>query len=86
MGVIFPLLYIVAIITFDNPVINNNTMMFYVLSLAIFITGVGSILTEEVGVKGGGSLYKKTENPKVYWTVVILQFLFAFFLLSFAIR
>jgi len=86
VGVAIPLLYIVFIVIFDKSPINTNQVMFYVLSCAIFITGVGSILTGEVGVKGGSSQYKKSERPNIYWTVVFLQFLFAFYLLSFALK
>ena len=69
-----------------STVLPSNKMTFLVLSTAIFITAVGSLLTGEVGVKGGNAQYKRSENPRIYWFVVLLQILLALFLMLFAFK
>lgn len=85
---ILPIVMLVAYILLINVYasLNSNKVLFTVLSTAIFITAIGSLLTGEIMVKGGSGPYTKTENPKVYWVVVAVQFTFGLFLLSFALK
>lgn len=76
-------IYVIFILLSDNLPSYKTT--YFVFATVIIIMVIGSLLTEDIGIKGYGNL-TKSENSNIYWFQIILLTLFSLLFVWLALK